>query len=349
MSLILRGLSYLITPALLLLSCNSQAAPINLGVAQNYSGFFFADVSAASDIEGRLAIGGNLTNGFDIGYRNPVNSQLPSLVVGGDINIQHGTIYNGPQQQLDTNAGIGPASAYWLEQNQVNYGTVYYGGNVTAHSWSNGNYLYQPDYIDFNAAYHYLSALSDTLINEQTNGQAEYKWSQWFLTGDGVSDLLVFDLGDINNISNLVFSNIKQGATIVINSHASDITLAGYHGNNTAISDDIQGQYRDRILFNFSQATQLQLNTFVNGSILAPNAAVTGTGHIEGTLIGQSLSASANGSMLEIGYEPFSGNLPGNQTAASVTSPSSFALFTLGLLLPLWRTRRSKTAEPLQR
>lgn len=324
---------------LMLCSSNALAGPINLGVAENYSGFFFGDVSAAADVEGRLALGGNLSNGFDIGYRNPANSLLPSLVVGGDINISHGTIYNGPQYDVDTNASIGPAAAGWLAQHQVNYGTVYYGGSANTHSWSNGDYQHNPGFIDFAAAYQHLSAVSDTLTAQQANGQAEYKWNQWFLTGDGVSDLLVFDLGDVSLISNLVFSNIKQGATIVINSQATNITLAGHHGGNTADASDVQGQYRDSILFNFGKAEQLQLNTFVNGSILAQNAAVTGSGHIEGTLIGQSLSAGANGSKLELGYEPFKGNLPSGQTSVAVPGPATFGLVAFGLALLLWRAR----------
>ena len=347
MSMISRKLSTKFGLGLLLVSsCSVLAGPINLGVAENYSGFFFGDVSAAADVEGRLAVGGNLSNGFDIGYRNPANSLLPSLVVAGDINISHGTIYNGPQYDVDTNASIGPASANWLAQNQVNYGTVYYGGTANTHSWSNGDYQYQPGYIDFAGAYQHLSGVSDTLNAQQANGQAEYKWNQWFLSGDGVSDLLVFDLGDVSLISNLVFSNIKQGATIVINSQATNITLAGHHGGNTANATDIQGQYRDSILFNFGNAEQLQLNTFVNGSVLAHNAVVTGSGHIEGTLIGQSLSAGANGSKLELGYEPFQGNLPQGQTSVSVSGPSTFGLVAFTFALLLWRARPRSRVQP---
>lgn len=140
MPMISRPLLKPIGLGLLMLCSSAWTGPINLGVAENYSGFFFGDVSAAADVEGRLALGGNLSNGFDIGYRNPANSLLPSLVVGGDINISHGTIYNGPQYDVDTNASIGPAAAGWLAQHQVNYGTVYYGGSANTHSWSNGDY-----------------------------------------------------------------------------------------------------------------------------------------------------------------------------------------------------------------
>ncbi|MFX7992861.1 collagen-binding domain-containing protein, partial [Acinetobacter baumannii] len=59
----------------------AMAVPtIDFGVANGYSGFFVGDVSGAADVEGRLAVGGNLTRGFDVGYRNPYNAAGPTLV-----------------------------------------------------------------------------------------------------------------------------------------------------------------------------------------------------------------------------------------------------------------------------
>lgn len=290
--------------SVLLITSPLRADFIGLGVASDYSGFFFGDVSNAADVEGRLAVGGNLTVGFDVGYRNPFASTLPTVVVQGNIDIQKGTFYNGPKTNIDTNASIGPSSASWLPSG-VNYGDVLYGGSLNAHSHSQANFIHFPDYIDFAKAYYHVNALS-SLLTSYSSASVEVKWSQVFLTGDNESDLQIFDVGNLSNISNLVFSNIKPGATIVINGNASHITLRGGHGGDQAIGTDFQSTYRDKILFNFSNAETLSVNTFVNGSILAPNANVSGTGHLEGTIIAKSLT-SGN---LELGYEPFKGELP---------------------------------------
>jgi len=72
---------------------NAVAGPISnlnlsLGPASGYSGFFFGNVNAAADVEGRLAVGGNMTQGFDVGYRNPYGSTAPSLVVAGSLTMK---------------------------------------------------------------------------------------------------------------------------------------------------------------------------------------------------------------------------------------------------------------------
>lgn len=322
----------------------AHAAPISLGVAGDYSGFFFGDVNAASDVEGRLAVGGNLTAGFDIGYRNQYNSSLPSLVVAGDIQgFSHGTIYNGPSDDIDTNATIGPAAAQWLSGG-VNYGMVKHGGSLDVHQWTMANFEHNPHFIDFKAVLDELTGLSSSMYGLNVNGTVVQQHGGLTLTGDGVSDMQVFDLGMHENLSNLSFNNIKAGAHIIINSRADTVTLGGFQGGDNANSTDIQAQHRDRLLFNFGFADRLDINTFVNGNILAYGADVYGSGHIEGTLIGHSLSARSNPwdpssvSTLELGYEPFQPYLPDSPT--SVPAPATGLLLLLSL--PLLRVFRHR-------
>ncbi len=95
-------------------SASAMAAPVlSLGAAQGYSGFFFGDVKAQNDVEGRLAVGGNFSGNGSIGYRNPYGSSAPSLVVGGNAHFNtNGGIFNGPQTSADTNATVGPITGY---------------------------------------------------------------------------------------------------------------------------------------------------------------------------------------------------------------------------------------------
>lgn len=322
--------------ALLAAACTAaQAATIDLGVAGGYSGFFFGDVNGAADVEGRLAVGGNLTAGFDVGYRNAYGGTAPSLVVAGNASLtsawgQAGMIYNGPSSAIDTNASIGPAVP-WLP-GQVNYGDIVYGGTLTAASWQYGNATQDAGYIDFTAAKTQLLALSGSLSALSQNGSWSLAAGGVSLVGDGQSDVQVFNLGD-TALANLTLSNVKAGAHVIINSTLTDVVFSGSLGGDRADSTDGLAAFRDRLLFNLGNASSVSVNTFLNGSVLAVGAAVTGSGHLEGTLIADSLSPSANGSKLELGYEPF---VP----TTAVPEPRSYALMLAGLMAVVALSRR---------
>lgn len=318
----------------------AMAAPvIDFGIAQSYSGFFFGNVSGASDVEGRLAVGGNLTAGFDVGYRNPHGSSAPSLVVQGNVSMRGpwgntGTVYNGPTYATDTNTTIGPSTAPWVNQ-QTALGHIVYGGTLDAASWQYGSATQQAGYLNFAAVKSQLGGLSGQLATATANGTWSTSGSSVKLVGDGSSDLQIFDLGNFGQIGNLSFENIKDGAHIVINSSATQIDFSGWLGGDRADSTDFQAQHRDRLVFNLHQAENVRLAGFLNGSVLAINAAVSGSGHLEGTLIADSLGPRAgDGARLELGYEPFvprPGDPDSNVPDSTVPEPETFALFLLGL------------------
>lgn len=313
------------------LACGSALAlpTLDFGLAKNYSGFFFGDVSGAADVEGRLAVGGNLTRGFDIGYRNAYNSSEPTLVVKGNVSMNSewggktGSIYNGPNYKTDTNASIGPSTAPWVT-GKTAMGQIVYGGSLDAVSWQYGSASKNANYLDFDAAKTQLSGLSSQWAGQAHNGSWLAKDGGLTLTGDGVSDVQVFNLGNLGNIGNLSLKNVKAGAHIVINSSASQVSFSGFLGGDKVNSNDAPAQHRDRLVFNLSNATQVSVNSFLNGSVLAVNAAVSGTGHLEGTLIAQSLGLTPNGAKLELGYEPFVPTTP-------VPEPQTYAMLLAGL------------------
>lgn len=317
---------------------------IDFGAAQGYSGFFFGNVSGATDVEGRLAVGGNLTRGFDVGYRNAYNSSAPSLVVKGNVSLTNdsgnrsGSVYNGPKYHTDTNGSIGPSNAPWVT-GQTAPGNIVYGGTLNAADWQYGSATKNANYLDFGAAKTQLSGLSSQLSTQAKNGSWAAAAGGLTLTGDGVSDVQIFDLGNLGNISNLTLSNVKAGAHIVINSSAKQVTFGGFLGGDKANSSDVQAQHRDRLVFNLSQATNVSVNSFLNGSVLAVNAAVSGSGHLEGTLIANTLGPSANGSRLELGYEPFVPTSP-------VPEPQTYAMLLAGLAaIGFIAVRRSKRRD----
>jgi choice-of-anchor A domain-containing protein len=313
------------------LACSGAMAlpTIDFGVAKSYSGFFFGDVNGATDVEGRLAVGGNLNRGFDIGYRNPHNSSAPTLVVQGNVSMSSewggnsGMVYNGPTYSTDTNASIGPSTGAWITQKTA-IGNIVYGGSLSAASWQYGSATKNASFLDFAAAKTQLSGLSSQLAGQAQNGSWSFANGGISLVGDGSSNVQVFNLGNVGDIKNLSLSNIKAGAHIVINSSASKVTFGGNLGGDKANSADLLAQHRDRVVFNLGNATDVSVNTFLNGSVLAVNANLTGSGHLEGTVIAHSMGPSANGSKLELGYEPFVPTTP-------VPEPQTYAMLLAGL------------------
>lgn len=74
--------------------------------------------------------------------------------------------------------------------------------------------------------------------------------------------------------------------------------------------------YADQVLWNFVNATDLTFTTEFGGSVLAPLAAVTNQGPIDGTLVAASYSGSG-----ELHSYPYAGTIPGGSPDTSHTRP----------------------------
>lgn len=307
-------------------STATMAAPVlSLGAAQGYSGFFFGDVKAQNDVEGRLAVGGNFSGNGSIGYRNPHGSSAPSLVVGGNAHFNsNGGIFNGPQAAADTNATVGPITGY---AKAPGYGV--YGGSLSGVT-TGMDLRQQSGVIDFAQAKSQLGSLSVELGQQLGTGKVEAPWSDTRLTGSGKSGVIeFFDLiakpgwdGRLA-IGTLELRDVAADSWAVINVRNSG--AIAFTGGFDGLFDDLRG----RVLFNFADASEISINTFVWGSILAPKADFRGQGHVEGTVIGQSVSQA-----FELGHEPFqpSGN--------AVPEPQSLGLLLAGLVALGWASRR---------
>lgn len=299
--------------------CSAQAAvqSIDLGAAAGYSGFFYNDVKKVADVEGRLAVGGTLaTSGFSFGYRTPYGVSGPSVVVGGNVQLGDGAIYTGPATNVDTNATIGPITEY---PKQLGYG-VYAGANT---SKSYLDLRQQANVVDFGAARTKLTALSSTLAGQRANGTVESKWGGLYLTGDQHSDVQVFTI-DSSHLGNLFLQDVKAGASVIIN------VTGGGAVSFTGGQDGQLESLRDRVLFNLVNATEVDVNTFAWGTVLANNAVLKGAGHLEGNIIAAGMDGK-----VEIGFEPFKGHI-----TSAVPEPESYAMLLGGLALFGALTRR---------
>jgi choice-of-anchor A domain-containing protein len=302
-------------------STQAFAEPISfdLGVAKGFSGFFYGNASNVVDVEGRLAVGGNLdTTGFSVGYRTPFGFNGPSLVIGGNVNIGGGDIFNGPKTNVDTNATIGNITEY---EKQIGFGV--FGGVNTSPAYL--DLRSQANFIDFAAAKTQLTARSANLAGQTANGTVEFKFSSVFLTGDNTSDTQVFNVNS-DQLKNLVLTNVKEGANVLVNV-TGNYSKVEFSGGQTGQFEAL----RDRVLFNVTNAAEVNVNTFLFGSILANNSNITGFGHLEGNVVAQSISTR-----LEIGYEP---SLP----TSPVPEPETYAMILVGLgLLSIVKRRKSQ-------
>ena len=303
-------------------AAQASVPSFDLGAASGYSAYFYGNASNFTDIEGRLAVGGDIsTSGASIGYRTPYGVTAPSVVVGGSVKLSGGDIYAAPLANVNTNASIGPITEY--TKNYNGYGV--YGVANTSSSYLTLNKATISDYTNFSAAKTQLTGLSSTLKGQASNGTVNFANGGIELVGNNSAGLQVFNV-NTRNLTNLTLSNVNAGATVVINvSGSGDVVFGG--GQDGLLKD-----LRANVLFNLNDANVVKVNTFVWGSVLANDAVLSGTGHLEGSIVANSITSA-----VEIGYEPFKGYV-----ATPVPEPETYAMLLGGLALMGVVARRRK-------
>lgn len=272
----------------------AHAGPISLGLDTSLNLLAFGHMNvSSSDVEGRVAVGGNATlSGYSINTKTGSSALYSGtgLTVGGNLNFSSGSVWSG--------AIVG--GSYTPSPS----GTIQ-GGVSTGQGFA------------FASEYQRLSALSTTLDAMTNTDSAVDKWGTLHFNAAGQM-LAIFDIMAADAARNLQIDGLLDGAQVLINVHGSTVNF-GSHGYT--------GFNKGQVLFNLPEATQVVLGGGINASLLAANASVgQGWGQINGQVVVKDWSSSVQ---VNDAPMPSTGRVP-NQLQR-LPEPASLALVGLGL------------------
>ena len=301
-----------------------------LGTAGDYNAFMFDSFSShQSDTEGRVAAGGNVSlSNYSVGLKS--DPATYSLVSGGDVTYQPGSISNG---------GI-------YASGNVNIGNHYIAGDVTA--GGSVNYLpgggtvtgtvtpgsADPSPVDFGQIYNDLSTLSDDLKVATGGGLYNSQYGKITLTSDSAYNVFNLGIDELKNAHTLAFE--MAGLAV------DEIFIINVAGTvNEIMNMGITGAdgFESNILFNLYDTTSLNMGGVgMRGSILAVDADVNfNSAHMNGTLVANSTQGTG-----QLNWTPYTYD----EEVIHVPEPGSLALLSLGLV-PLLMRRQKKNKATL--
>ena len=343
-------------PALLLaLVGGSASAQTSLGTANAFNVFIFGDATVSGgEAEGGVAVGGtfNLNNSYNtnIGHNGMVvggsisglKKTDNSLGTQSNIAIYVGKDLNAPNPGSVNNGGdvyvynkITPADNPNQHPLNLNGGGHIYTGNPPVYPTG---YSYAVDPNVFANQQAFSVAQANTLKTQSTAGHGTIfmqDQNNWYIDTAGQTGLTTssgklkfFEVSaatlETANGTNIHVQNLTGNDTLVINVTGSKLSKTFF-----SLVNDVSGGSYGNILWNFADATEIDINNRAfEGSLLAPGAFVDQNQLFEGNLIANSLTGH--------GYEEhfgqnlrFAGNLTvqGDPTTPNVPEPGALALF----------------------
>lgn len=275
--------SFIVT-CLSLFSIERAFAQDDLGVARGFNAFIEQSfISQYTDIEGRLAAGGDIQlESYGVASNINVTAETLTLIAGGDIQYNNGMIFSGSVLSGGSSAGIAQnvRNGMDLGSSIMEFATLPF---------------------DFSEQFTLLRDVSQSLSLAEPTGSVNFQWGGMYLTGDCESDVQVFSIDGAQLITAHTFQVdcVPEGATIVFN-----IDNANPGMQNVGLYA-LQPR-ANKILWNFYEAQTVTFSSIgVEGSILAPNATLdTPWGYVNGTVMVKSWSGH-----MELHNVPFTGEI----------------------------------------
>jgi choice-of-anchor A domain-containing protein len=332
----------LLVAALLLTGvfCPTSHAATLLGTAGDYNEFILGNSTRQFvDVHGKVAVGGNATfNGFAVATQ--MTNATTNLVVGGTLNANSASVVGsivvgGDATYTQPTVGGNFASNGTLTlgnfgtvTGNLRYQTALVNPNTTVSGTSTGG-VSTPLPVDFAAEAAYLNALSQAQVNPADPfGQVMFGTQLFFTGGAGANFFNVTGAVLANSTSGFHIS-APAGSSVVIN-----VSGTGFSIPNTGLTLT-GGIGLPGVLWNFYEATSLNIVGSANGSFLAPMASITtASGAFNGNLIAGGISGSIEPHLVINGQPtPFDGTL------RPVPEPASAALAAFGLAAAALRRR----------
>ena len=263
----------------------------------------------------------------------------------------------------NTSGTLSLNSGSTLSLNGNNTGTIVLNGGALNYTGNEGNVTNVNDGIASKGvqpeplgAHQYLGSFATTFqtpltaLSTQLNAVAANStaWSSSgavsFNATPNSSGVAVFDVNTslFSGASSVTF-NLDGATSVIINVNVSNCisnVCAFSPGSVNFLQGPVQGStdYASMVLWNFVNATNLDFTTEFVGSVLAPDAAVTNSSPIDGTLVAASDTGSSAGELHNYSY---TGTLPG----VPAPEPASLALIGTGLAgLAAVRHKKGKDA-----
>ncbi|EAU64724.1 hypothetical protein STIAU_0188 [Stigmatella aurantiaca DW4/3-1] len=242
----------------------SECIEVRLG---EYNVFLLEDYTFGTDVEGRVAAGGNIAmNHFSVGRKVPESLQAQSVVAGGDLLLSNGAVW----------------------------GNAWHGGLYTPRSsvtFAGGTAL-QGTPIDFTARSAELRGLSVRLAALPANATVAIEpWGGIQLLGTE-PDVNVFEVpASAFHGAKVLAIDAPAGSLAVINIRGSSATFRGF---GLSLSGGIDS--RD-VLYHFVDTWLLDAEGYgFAGTVLAPRAHITFfQGSFHGGIYARSLTGNASG------------------------------------------------------
>ena len=335
----------------------AQASPVDAtSLLNQYNLITSGNVKSTSEVEGNALIGGNVDGGM-YNMHQTSNVEVPALTVGGNINGNvitkgkglnvGGNIAGNVTMNDGGNAFVGSVSGS-LQNNangngsssvignisgfvNTNGGNTTYGGNLTGTANANGGGTLsnQPVTAPFDPntqasnAMNVLSQFSDQLSGADAN--SSYSINGGKVTFNAVgndSGLAIFNITDATSFFDIA-SEFDFSMT-----NTQSILFNVFGGENMVLNiavnflDSAATKFGSIFLWNFVDATVLNLASQFGGTILALNADVTNHNNIEGTLVAKNLTQ----------YGEIHSQLLNFVPPTEVPVPAALPLFLSGLI-----------------
>ncbi len=321
--------------SLLTLSVASPAFSSVLGVAAGYNAFVFGNFTESNtDSAGALAVGGNATlSSYTVATNGSTGT---NLVVGGTLTNTGGTV-NGDAIVAGTADYTTPTITGKLTATTVNLhnsggsvtGGVFYTGTYTGPSFITHTSITGPVSlpVDFAGTKTSLVSKSQGLAALTTNGT----------TVDTSNNVTFTGTSSGTNVFSITASQLASASIINVSVPTGGVSLINVTGATSDTMPNVSYNLTPTAtLWNFNGVTSLTLTGSANGSILAPNAAVsTSFGELFGTLVGNSLTGN-----LELHSAPFPTDIPTGSPPPS-PEPASLSVLGLGAVMLLKRRRKA--------